>query len=51
VSFEKLLDNEHFFVERILRRIVWSELDLGYEVIPRDVAHDVNDSGALFSIR
>src|SRR5882672_1363493 len=51
VRFEKLLDNEQFFVERILGRVVWQELDLDYEVIPSDVAHDVNDRGILFAIR
>jgi hypothetical protein len=34
-----------------LRRIIWQVLDLVYEVIPRDVAHDVNDSGTLLPIR
>jgi hypothetical protein len=45
VRLEKLLNNEQFFVERIFRRIVWQEIDLAYEVIPRDIAHDVNDRG------
>src|SRR6266403_4397286 len=40
VRFEKFQDNEHFFFERILRRIIRQELDLGYEVIPSDIAHD-----------
>src|SRR5437762_6115001 len=47
VRFEKFQDNEHFFVERILRRIIWQELDLCYEVIPRDIARDVNHRRTL----
>src|SRR6266550_4879209 len=47
VRFEKSQDNEHFFVERILRRIIWQELDLCYEVIPRDIARDVNHRRTL----
>src|SRR6266481_2121177 len=45
VRLEKLLNNEQFFVERVLRRVVWQEIDLAYEVIPGDIAHDVNDRG------
>src|ERR1700730_2671731 len=45
VRLEKLLNNEQFFVERILRRVVWQEIDLAYEVIPGDIAHDVNGRG------
>ena len=47
-GLEELLDNEQFFVERILRRIVWQEFDLAYEVIPRVIAHDADDSGTIF---
>src|SRR6266403_645506 len=50
VRFEKFQDNEHFFVERILRRIIRQELDLGYEVIPRDIAHDVNRRRTLLRV-
>jgi len=51
VFLEESLNDQHFFVEGVLLKILRQEPDLGNEVIPRDVAHDVNNGRSFFSIR
>src|SRR5215472_15553005 len=51
VFLEESLNDQHFFVQGVLRRILRQEPDLGNEVIPRYLAHDVNNGRSFFSIR
>jgi hypothetical protein len=50
VFFQKSLDDRHFLVDRILRRIQRQEFDLSDEVIPREIPRNRNESWALFCI-
>ena len=51
VPLQRLLGDEHFFIEGVLRRIMRQELDLSYEVIPYNVTHDLNDRRTLLDKR
>lgn len=51
VLAEELLNDENLFEQAFLRRIVWHVFDLGYEIIPRDVAHDGNAVFAFLPVQ
>ncbi len=51
VFAEELLNDENFFEQGFLRRIVRQVFDLGYEIIPSDVAHDGNAVAAFLPVQ
>jgi len=51
VFTEELLNDESLFEQGFLRRIIRHVLDLGYEIVPCDVAHDGNDMPAFLPVQ
>lgn len=48
---EEILNADKLFSQSLLCGLIHSGIDLGYEVVPRDVAHDRNDLPTILTVQ